>query len=107
MIQNIIEVQSMFSSLKKLSVFAIILSICNLAFSAMLCLYLSALESVLGFPIMFCIQTFFMTTSILLVAISIAMRNCHKDIEIQTEHDANVTRDLKKRVEALEKKLEQ
>jgi hypothetical protein len=96
----------MFSSLKKLSLFAIIISICNIAFSAMLCLYVSMLESAIGFPVMFCIQTFLMTTSILLVIISIALINCHKDIEIQTEHDAKVTRDLKKRVETLERKME-
>ena len=97
----------MFSSLRKLSLFSIIAAICNAAFSALLCLYISGMEAQIGTGLTICLTAFLMTASALFVFISIALQSCHKDIEIQNEHDANVTRDLKKRVEALERKLEQ
>ena len=97
----------MFSSLRKLSLFSKILSICNAVGTALICLYISGLEAKLGFGIVICASGFLITTSALFFIISMALSSCQKDIEIQTEHDARTTRDLRKRVESLEKKLDQ
>ena len=97
----------MFSGLRKLSLFAIIASICNATFSALLCLYISGMEAQIGAGLTICLTAFLLTTSALFLGISIALQSCEKDIAIQGEHDAKVARDLKKRVEALERKLEQ
>ena len=96
----------MFSSLRKLSLFSIILSILNATATILICLYISDLEANIGVGIFICLSFFLLSSTGLFLIISFALSNLQKDIEIQNEHDAISERALKKRVEAIEKKLE-
>ena len=97
----------MFSSLRKLSLFSIILSILNATATILICLYISDLEAKIGVGIFICLSLFLISTTGLFFLISFTLSNLQKDFEIQHEHDAISMRALKKRVETIEKKLDQ
>ena len=95
----------MFSSANKLSVIGIILGVLNLMIAALLLLYFTSVE--LGFALTFCAIVYLLTTSVILMLVSCGLRGAAQDMMLNDEGYMSRITDLRKRVEYLEKRLEE
>ena len=94
----------MFSSANRLSLFGIILSAVNIFIS--LLLLLKVLSSGLGYAMEFCASAFLITNTLSLILISCGLRGAAQDMTLNDETYISKINNLRKRIEALENKLQ-
>ena len=92
----------MYSSLHKISLFCLIMSIFH-AVGAFLLFFFLGSEN-LGFPFEFSIGIYLVSGAAVLLFVSIALRSLAKDLEMQEDFMMDEISHLKKSVEALEKR---
>ena len=93
----------MYSTVKSLSVFSIILSVLNALATAMFFFYFSAEE--LGFAMTFTCTIYLVTSTVVSLLISAALFSLCKDLNLETEAKATQAHQLSKRIKDLENKV--
>lgn len=92
----------MYNSLRRISLFCLIMSIFHAVGAALLFFFLGAEN--LGFTFEFSISVYLVSGAAILIFASIALRNLAQDLEMQEDFMMDEISRLKKAVEMLEKK---
>lgn len=93
----------MYSTARGLSVISIILSVVNALATAMFFFYFSAEE--LGFAMTFTCSMYLITSTVVSLFLSIALRSLCKDLNFESEAKATQAHQLSKRIKELENKV--
>lgn len=91
----------MYNSLRKISLFCLIMSIFHAVGSFLLFFFLGTEN--LGFTFEFSIAIYLISGAAILLFVSIALRNLAQDLELQEDYMMEEIASLKKTVESLEK----
>lgn len=92
----------MYNSLRKISLFCLMMSIFHALGAALLFFFLGAEN--LGFPFEFSIGIYLVSGAAVLLFVSIALRRLAQDLEMQEDFMMNEISSLKKTVEMLQKR---
>lgn len=93
----------MYSTVKKISIFSIILAVINALATVLFFLYF--FKSDLGFAMIFTCSVYLITATVGFLLISIALNSLYKDLNLEAEAKAAQANQLSKRIKELESKV--
>lgn len=94
----------MYSTAKLLSIFCVILAVANVVAALMLLLYFT--RSNLGFTTVFTAIMYLVSATGIMALLAAALRSLCADLQSEFDSTSDQIHDMKKQIEALEKKLE-